>query len=188
MNDSRRASSPNTHTIWREILVGVRGGSPRSPTAVDCLKRQVGVAECGEVVDFGIENIKMVFFGFYDVLEESFCAAIGIRGGEIRPFVIVVYAAFFKGARGFEHIFDIGESVGIDIADCARKFHLDIAFEKQNAFGEFFDVYHFGDGNAFENCGERLVAAVVAMEVELHLLVNREEFFGDCEIEKFDAF
>ena len=63
----------------------------------------------------------------------------------------------------------------------------DKLFQEQDALGERFHVAHLGDGGALEQRGKRRETPIVEVYVEIHVLVNGQELFGDRLVQQGDT-
>ncbi len=55
-------------------------------------------------------------------------------------------------------------------------FHLDVTAQEQNPLRCPLDVQHFLDRRSLEQTGQEIVALIVAVEVEVHVLVHGVQF------------
>jgi hypothetical protein len=65
--------------------------------------------------------------------------------------------------------------------------HLHLAVEEENPLGRPLNVEHLLDCRLLEQAGKQVVALIVAMEMEVHVLMNGRELVGDGSVQQLNA-
>lgn len=68
-----------------------------------------------------------------------------------------------------------------------REYHLHLAFEEQDTFGELLGMFHLLNGRPLEILRQRTVPLVLADEVEIHVLQRCRVLLRERIVQQFDA-
>ena len=129
------------------------------------LQREVLLAVVEYVLQFGAEGVEVLLLLGDDVLKHLVRDGVLVFGSDARSLVIGIYGALLQLQRQTEHVLDVGHLPGAE-----RSVHIDVALQEEDAVGELLDMAHLGDRDFAHDLRKVLIAVILEMGVEIHVL------------------
>ena len=139
-------------------------------------------ADAALMMQLGAEGVEMLLLLADDVLKHLVRYGVLVLRGDARGFVVAVDRTLLQLHGHAQHLLHVGDLPGAE-----RGVHVHVALQEQDAVGELLDVTHLGDRNLAHDLREILVAVVLEMSVEIHVLQRSGDLLAHGIVQQVDA-